>query len=66
MFSPTRELESSTSDPGSTPLSVKGRPKAHGQFWERINAPTFIISVGFWNGIPGGFPGGILGETNDI
>ena len=43
MFSPTHELESGTSDPGSTPLSVKGRLKAHVQFWERINTPPFII-----------------------
>ena len=31
-----------TSDPGSTPLSIKGTLKAHVQFWERINAPPFI------------------------
>ena len=43
MFSPTHELESGTSDPGSTPLSVKGRLKAHVQFWKRINTPPFII-----------------------
>ena len=43
MFSPTHELESGTSDPGSTPLSVKGRLKSHVQFWERINTPPFII-----------------------
>ena len=42
MFSPTHELESGTSDPGSTPLSVQGRLKAHVQLWERINAPPFI------------------------
>ena len=42
MFSPTHELESGTSDPGSTPLSVQGRLKPHVQFWERINAPPFI------------------------
>ena len=42
MFSPTHELESGTSDPGSTPLSFKGRLKVHVQFWERINTPPFI------------------------
>ena len=43
MFFPTHELESGTSDPGSTPLSVKGRLKAYIQFGERINTPPFII-----------------------
>jgi len=42
MFSPTHELEAGTSNPGLTPLSVKGRLKAHVQFWERINAPPYI------------------------
>ena len=41
-FSPTYELESDTSEPGLPPLSVKGRLKAHVQFWERINVPSFI------------------------
>ena len=54
MLSQTRELESGTSHPGATPLSVKGRPKAHSEFWERINAPPFITEI------PGGIPGGIL------
>ena len=31
-----------TLEPGLAPLSVKGRLKAHVQFWERINAPSFI------------------------
>ena len=44
MFSPTHELESVTSDPGSPPLSVKGRLKAHVQFWERI-----ILDLGYVN-----------------
>ena len=41
-FSPNYELESDTSEPGLAPLSVKGRLKAHVQFWERINALSFI------------------------
>ena len=45
MFSPTHELESGTSDPGSTPLSVQGRLKAHVQLWERINAPLSSLNA---------------------
>ena len=41
-FSPNYELESDTLEPGLVPLSVKGRLKAHVQFWGRINAPSFI------------------------
>ena len=41
-FSPAYELESDTSEAGLAPLSVKVRLKAHVQFWERINAPSFI------------------------
>ena len=41
-FSPAYELESDTSEAGLAPLSVKGRLKAHVQFWERINTPSFI------------------------
>ena len=41
-FSPTYELESDTSEPGLAPLFVKGRLKAHVQFWERISTPPFI------------------------
>lgn len=41
-FSPTYELEAGTSEPSLAPLRVKGRLKAHAQFWKRINAPLFI------------------------